>query len=173
VPHFTDKAEAADLILEMGLPYVTLFRPSFYYQNLLDWFPPKKDSMGNLTFTLPETETLTMFDVRDTGYLVANILKDPNAYNKKEINAVGIQGHVDEIFRLIGRSIGKKVILEQITRDKYAKSGGPYSKHIAEMFGWFNDFTYYGPGAEIESGRNVYPSMTTLDTWARSTFMEH
>ena len=91
VPHFTDKAIVADYIVAKGFKFVSFPMPgqwevneffffffvlafeqvvfvpvAFYFQNFLSTMAPKWDG-DTLVFSVPETETLTMFDVEDTG----------------------------------------------------------------------------------------------------------
>jgi len=167
VPHFSDKAAAADHIRKMGFPTVTFFQPAFYYQNLQTFFPPKTEHDGSLVFTIPSTSSITMFDVNDTGPVVAAIFKDPKATNGKEINPIGLHASPTDIFKTLEKVSGKKVKLIQMPRDQFSKLGTPSAEKLADMFGWFDEFTYYGPEADLESGKKLYPNLVSFESWVK------
>jgi len=170
VPHFTDKALVAEYAAKQGFPFHTFFEPAFYYQNLLTFFAPKNDDEGNLVFTLPETSSITMFDVRDTGGVVAAIFRDPAGNEGKHIAAQGYDGSLEKAFDILGRTAGEKVRLETVPTEEFAKLGFPGAEELADMFAWFNDYTYFGPNVDINSGKQLYPDITPFDRWVKSSW---
>jgi hypothetical protein len=51
----------------------------FYYQNFQTFFPPKTEN-GVLTFTLPATSNISMFDVNDMGAAVTACIEKPSRW---------------------------------------------------------------------------------------------
>lgn len=62
---------------------------------------------GCWVFTVPETSNITMFDVRDSGPLVAAILKNPEATNGKFVAAASFHGSLDEIVDTLQQHTGR------------------------------------------------------------------
>jgi len=176
VPHFTSKALVEDHIraLQQGpspaFKYVTYFAAAFYYQNFLEHFPAKKQG-DKYVLNLPETTSISMFDVRDTGALVAAILRDPVKNNGKFIAACGHHDSPQKIVEEIQKntSYGDKIQLNLVPREVFEKFPFPGAAEIAGMFGWFNEFTYYGPGSDLNSGKSLAP-MTTFSKWVAQEF---
>jgi len=152
---------------KQDFPVFTVYEAAFYYQNLSTFFPPKKDDEGTWVFSLPETATLTMFDVKDTGPIVAAIFKDPEGTNKKTIAAAAFHGSPQEVIDTIGKVSGQKVKLNNIPRDVFAKFPFPGAAELADMFGWFNEYTYFGPNLDLNSGKSL-SQMTSFESWVQS-----
>lgn len=66
--------------------------------------------------------------------------------------------------------IGQPITLHEVSCEQFVASGGPEAKEMADMFGWFNDYTYYGPLVDINVGKRLYPGMNSLENWARESF---
>jgi len=176
VPHFTDKALVENYVKELqaqsppAFKYTAFFGPAFYYQNFLSFFPPKKEG-DNWVITLPETSSISMFDVEDTGPVVAAILKDPVNTNGKYVAACGFHESPQKIFEVIKTASGKgdKLKLNTVPRDVFAKFPFPGADELAQMFSWFNEFAYFGPEIDRDYGKKLYPGMKQFSTWVASS----
>jgi len=173
VPHFSDKALVEEYIIGLqksskpAFKYVTFYGPAFYYQNLQSFFPPKKEG-DHYVFTLPETSNVSMFDVSDTGIIVSAILKDPVGANGKFIAGCAFHGSPQIIEEEIRRAsgLGDKIKINLVNRDAFAKLGFPGADELGEMFGWFNEFTYFGNEIDRNSGQQL-ASLKKFDEWVR------
>jgi uncharacterized protein YbjT (DUF2867 family) len=169
VPHFTDKAKVAEHIsTHLKFPKFTCFSPAFYYQNFQNIFKPKKEDDGTLVFRLPEVRRLTMFSVCDTGPCVAKIFAHPEECNRKCITTVGHEDSLKNIITLLGKESGQKLRLETISKDEYVDKGICGGKHMAEMFLYIDEYGYYGPKADHETGRKICPDLSSFQDWAKN-----
>jgi len=159
VPHFTDKANVEDYIRTLqssskpAFEHATFIAPAFYFQNFQSFFPPKLEG-DTLVFTMPDTKHLTAYDVTETGLAVVNVLEHPKEYELKRIDFYGShkapQQYIDDFVKITGR----KSKLNLVPRDVFAKFF-PGAQEIADMFTWFNDYTYYGPNGNPELGKKA------------------
>jgi len=162
VPHFDDKAEVGDDVRSAGFPFYTLFAASFYYQNFSTFFPIQKNESGDLVINLPETSSITAFDVSQTGGIVAEIFNNREKWNAQYVAASGDHVSLSEVEEILSKAAGKKVHVNRIPRDVFATLGFPGAHELAEMFSWFNDYTYFGKHIKRESGLHAYPELRTL-----------
>mmetsp|Transcript_13012 Transcript_13012/g.17875 ORF Transcript_13012/g.17875 Transcript_13012/m.17875 type:complete len:294 (+) Transcript_13012:149-1030(+) len=163
VPHFTDKAKVADYITKIGLKGIFV-GAAFYFQNFGSFFPPKKDDQGNLVFSMPYSETglLTAFDVADVGPAVANILKNPEEWVGKFIPLYGTHAPVSEYIKTFTEVTGKPAKFN-------ALPSNAFGAEMEHMFGWFGEFTYYGPNADYSLQKKVNPNAKTWADWLKSS----
>jgi len=172
VPHFAQKARVEEYIKGLqnsskpAFKYASFFGPGFYYQNFLTFFPPAKDG-DNLVFTIPETSNLSLFDVRDSGAVVSAMLRDPTGTNGKFISACTFTDSPQKIVEIIKKSCGQggdKIKLNLVKREDYAHCGREGAEEMAEMFGWFDEFTYYGK-IDKNGAQNLGVSLKRFDEW--------
>jgi len=171
VPHFTDKAVVDEYIEGLqksstpAFKYATFFGAGFYYQNFYSFFAPKKEG-DTYTITFPETSSVTMFDVDDTGVIVSAILKDPVGKNGKYIAGAAFHDSIQKILEVLKRAtgLGDKLKFNIVPRETFAKFGFPGADELAQMFGWFNEFTLFGYEVDRNSGQQLV-SLKTFDEW--------
>jgi len=165
VPHFTDKAKIADYILTKSFEFVSFPEPAFYYQNWQGFFPPKVVD-GKLTFTIPATSNLSMFDVNDTGHAVHMCLAHPHKWGQGNIIPLCGEHCTPQEFLDTFNSVNKtNAVLVQVPVEQFANFGFPGAGEIAQMFGWFDEYTYFGRTAKREDGIRLVPHMKTLREW--------
>jgi uncharacterized protein YbjT (DUF2867 family) len=166
VPHFTDKAVVEDYAKSKGL-FATFIGPAFYYQNFASFFPPKKDDKGNFVFTLPSREDayITAYDVNDTGDAVLTILKHPDEYKDKFVPLAGAHMHPQDFVKAVGKVTGLPTKYVYVPPEQFAKFGFPGAQELADMFGWFNEFTYFGPHADLSLGKKANPHLKGFEEW--------
>jgi uncharacterized protein YbjT (DUF2867 family) len=173
VPHFTHKAKVEEYIRSLqeqspkAFKFTTFIAPSFYYQNFKDFFLPKKEG-DTWVFTLPETKKLTGFDVRQTGPAVVTALNDPEEWNGRRIDYYGEHASPQTYIDTFSKVTGLKVRLNSMPREEFAKLGFPTAKELAHMFGWFDEFTCYGPEGDPKSGQSATPGgLISWETYLR------
>jgi len=166
VPHFTDKAKVEEYIRSLqakkprAFESVTFPAAAFYYQNFKLFFPPKQEG-DTLVFTLPATEYLTAFDVNEVGPAVLTAFNNPREYDGVRIDYWGEHAHPQQYIDTFAKVTGHKARLVSVPLDKFAKLGFPGAEEMANMFGWFNEFTYYGPGSNRKVAQAATPGGLT------------
>jgi len=162
VPAFTHKARVEEYIRSMqsrtprAFEYATFTAPSFYFQSLQAFFPPKTEG-DTLVFTLPKIKNLIACDVDETGASVVTALNNPSKWDLKRIDFYGDDAPVSDYINTYGKVTGKKVKLNEPTCEEFAKFGFPGAEELAAMFGWFNEYTYYGTNGDRKSGKEATP----------------
>jgi len=162
VPHFDDKAEVDDDVKAAGFLFHTFFLAAFYYQNFSSFFPIQKSEEGDLAVNLPDTSSITAYDVSQTGGIVAEIFNHREKWNGQYVAASGDHFTLTEVEEVLSKAAGKKVQVNRIPRDVFGNLGFPGAHELAEMFSWFNEYTYFGRQLKRESGLRAYPQLRTL-----------
>jgi uncharacterized protein YbjT (DUF2867 family) len=166
VPHFTDKAIVAEYAQEKGL-FCTFVAPAFYYQNFATFFPPKNEN-GTMIFSMPmpESKKLTAFDVADTGAAVVTALNNPQEWKDKFIALAGDHMHPQDYISTYTKVTGIPAKYVAVPTDVWAKYPFPGAKEVAEMFAWFNEFTYFGPH-DFTIGKKANPNLKTWEQYLK------
>jgi len=168
VLHFTGKAEIAEYISSLGFEYVHFVEAPMYYQNYGTYMPPKK-SGDKYVINIPGSSAkgISMFDTNDYGHGVILALSDPDKYNGKYLELEGDVLSPDEVASLLTELSGKKVEINYIPYDEFAKFY-PGAQEFSEMFHWFYDFGYYGP-QDSERRIRVHEGQKTLRSFYEQT----
>jgi uncharacterized protein YbjT (DUF2867 family) len=130
--------------------------PAFYFSNWLHAFAPSKADDGALEWKVPfiPQTYITAYDVAETGAIVEATLENPEKWVGQFIPLVGTHKPAQEYVDDIARVGGFKTRLVTIPREIYSNFF-PGAAEIADMCGWFEEFQYYGPGADLESGKTI------------------
>jgi len=172
VPHFTSKAEVEeklrDLMSKSPKPFehVCFVAPSFYFENFENFMPPKKEG-DTWVFTMPMTKTLTAFDVNEMGPAVLACFKNPTKYNMKRIDFFGENSSPEQYVKTWEKVTGKKARLNMLPMEEFEKSGAPAAHEFAQMFGWFNEYTFYGNSGDPRSGQEASGGLCNFETYLR------
>eukprot|EP00455_Lapot_gusevi_P048252 TRINITY_DN6634_c0_g3_i1.p1 TRINITY_DN6634_c0_g3~~TRINITY_DN6634_c0_g3_i1.p1 ORF type:complete len:174 (+),score=20.31 TRINITY_DN6634_c0_g3_i1:536-1057(+) len=145
-----------------------IVEPAFYYSNFKEFLPPKKDENGMCVFTIPlePNKRLTAFDVDDLGPAVANIMKHPSKFKGQHICFEGDSLTADEIVATFSEVTGQKARLERPSWREFMKTLDPsIAEEWGHMFGWFNEFGYYGPDRDLSTGRIANPNLKSFREW--------
>lgn len=77
---------------------------------------------------------------------------------------------VQQYLDTMASSLGKKARLVYIPYLDWAKVAGfPGAVETAHMCEWFNQYGYYGPGADVTNGRKLVPELTNFKDWVAKT----
>jgi len=165
VPHSTDKARVQEHIEQIGLPasYVAV---GFYYQNFKSFFPPTEVN-GELVFTIPNV-SVGAVDVNDTGAAVVKLSDDPEQFRGKVVPLVAEFGLFTDFVKSFAEVTGKKARLEDIPLDKYAKLPFPGAKELADMFGFFNEYSSENWG-DRDYAKRVGIPLKSFREWLKIT----
>jgi len=164
VPMFTNKALIEEYIRSKNFKICNFVSPAFYYQNFQTWFAPQQSKDGNLTITMPHTETLTAVDVDDVGAVVVKILQNPEKLNNQIIPLQGQHGEPLLFVKGLEKKLGKPVKLNLVSGDEFLKMGIEGGKDLVQMFGWFNEYTYFGTKIDRDCGKQLH-QFKDFETW--------
>lgn len=171
VPHFTIKALVFEYIESLGFESAINFAPSFYYQNFEGMMAPKADEQtGVLTFTFPDIgdARIAMFDVEQSGLVVAKALLEPKAYNGRYIGATGDSVKLQDLPAIFDAAFpGRKHAVNLVPIEVFATFPFPGAEEIAHMFGWFRDHGYHGKNDGQAGGKLA--TLSTLKEYLQST----
>ncbi|XP_013418812.1 nmrA-like family domain-containing protein 1 [Lingula anatina] len=100
-PHFDAKGQIEEYMQESGVPF-TGIRVSFYYQNFLTYFPPRKVDEGKYVLEIPMGHSMMdAIDVNDIGECVHSILEKPKEYLGRFVGLSGTSmtvSHYADVF---------------------------------------------------------------------------
>ncbi|MEQ1764766.1 MAG: NmrA/HSCARG family protein [Pyrinomonadaceae bacterium] len=170
VAHFTDKAKVDDLVKNAGFRYSTFVQAPFYYQNLAGAIAPQPKEDGTIGWTLPIDPTkkvIHMSDINDLGKVVAGAFSQPEKVGKGDHLSLATElNSFNDILEAFKRN-GKEYSFSQVLAEVFS-TFFEGAKELAEMFRYFEKYTYMGPGSEgrIESAKEIATGeLVTLDEW--------
>ena len=171
VPHFTGKAKVDALVRAAGFRHATFVEPPFYFQNLTSVLAPRPLDGGRAGWVLPlppAARVVHMGDIRELGHLVAGALERPDDSDGHLALAGGLYAFDDILATL--RELGQDLVYQQVPYEAFAHFF-PGAEEMAEMFRWFERYTYFGPDAEAKLARaravTVAP-FTPFRPWAEA-----
>lgn len=170
VPHFTDKARVDDLVKSAGFTYSTFVQPPFYYQNLVGQLGPQPKQDGTTGWTLPIDPTkkaIHMSDINDLGKVVAGAFLQPEKVGNGNYLALATElNSFNDIIKAY-KDNGKEYSFSQVPVELFS-TFFEGAKEIAEMFGYFEKYTYMGPdsASRIELAKEIATNkFVTLREW--------
>jgi uncharacterized protein YbjT (DUF2867 family) len=166
VPHFTNKWRVEEYARSQKSLECVFVYAGFYAQNFQTFFQPQKAEDGTVLFAMPLRHDvgLPMFDVSDTGRIVAPIFADHKKYVGKVIPMAGEYITGPCIACTFTRVTGKKAKFVQLDLEAFGKMAGDEMKH---MYGWFNEYGYLN-GMSLEEGRAI-GVLNTFESFLRKT----
>jgi uncharacterized protein YbjT (DUF2867 family) len=158
VPHFTLKARVDDLVKSAGFKYATFVQPPFYYQNLSGAIAPQAKQDGSSGWTLPidpAKKAIHMADINDLGKVVAGVFAQPEKANGNYLSLATELNSFNDIIEAY-KTIGKEYSFTQVPPEVFSTFFDG-AKELAEMFGYFENYTYMGPDSEkrIEMAKEI------------------
>jgi len=171
VHHFTNKAlvqEYAEKILK-GTIYTTYIAPGFYYQNFKTFFSPKMEN-DTMVFTMPDTKILHSVDVNDMGSAVLSILSHPEEFNGKFVPLFGEQKPLKEYIPPIEAVSDKNFKFVILPWQEYSKCPRHGAAELGEMFGWFDEFGYYGKDFDVNLMKKANPNLKSWKDWLQTSW---
>lgn len=170
VPHFTNKAKVDDLVKNAGFKYSTFVEAPFYYQNLVGRLAPQAKQDGTTGWTLsidPTKKVIHWSDINDLGKVVAGAFLQPEkAGNGNYLSVATELNSFNDIIEAYKR-YGKEYTFSQVPGEVFS-TFFEGAKEMAEMFGYWEKYTYMGPGSasRIELAKEIATSeFVTFDAW--------
>ena len=173
VPHFTDKAKVDAIVSTAGFRYYTFVVASFFYQNLKGALAPQQQQDGSIGWTLPidpAARVIHAGDITELGTVVAGAFANPDIAGHGEyLPVVGDLLSFNDIVTTLNEQ-GHAYAFNRVPREVFA-TFFPGAGELAEMFGYFEDYTYLGQNSDdrIALANKVAGTLPTdFATWARS-----
>jgi uncharacterized protein YbjT (DUF2867 family) len=172
VAHFTSKAKVDAFVRDAGFAAYTFVEAPFYFENLVKNMPPQPLPDGTTGWALPlapDARVVHMGSVEDLGGVVAGALAHPDLVGAGSYlsSAAGRMSFGDLAATL--NSQGHSVAVLQVPAEVFA-TFFPGAEEMAQMMGYWQEFTYLGPDADevIAAARRVSTTPTTdFGTWAK------
>ncbi len=168
VPHFTGKARVDELISKANFEHFTFVQAPFYFQNLSGMMAAQEQEDGSMGWTMPLDPTrkvIHMGDINDIGKIVLGVFQSPDKTgNGSYLSlAAGLYSFNDVINAFDNN--GRQYSYNQVPTDVYS-SFFEGAGELAQMFGYFEKYTYMGPESEAnlklaeEVATDTYTSLT-------------
>ncbi|CAE6433870.1 unnamed protein product [Rhizoctonia solani] len=118
--HWESKCEVEKYLHELGVPTTTIF-PSFYFENIWMFFPPKQASDGSLTLDwfFPSDVRIPSFSVEDIGAWFIIALKDPGTWIGKQMKLCSEILTPRDYAAKLGIGLDTKVVLKEVTLSEF------------------------------------------------------
>jgi uncharacterized protein YbjT (DUF2867 family) len=167
VPHFTNKWRVEEYARSQKSLECVFVYAGFYAQNFQGFMPPQKAEDGTCIFALPMRADvgLPIFDVADTGRVVAPIFADHKKWVNKIVPMAGEYITMPQIASTFGCVTGQKAKFMQLKLEDFGAKAGEEMKN---MFGWFNTNGYLN-GMTLEDTHTIAPNLNTWGSFLRKT----
>ncbi|KAL3848418.1 hypothetical protein ACJMK2_019276 [Sinanodonta woodiana] len=166
VPHFDGKGKIEAYIQKSGISY-TSTRVSFYSENFLSFFPPKKIAEDKYAVSIAMgNKPLFVISVNDVGQCVAEIFKDPSKYNGKMLGLAGDKLTVDQVCATFSKHLKpKKFENTKISHEEFAKLTFPGAADLAHMFHFYQLKENL---RDVELTKKLNPKALSFDAWVQA-----
>ena len=163
-PHFDIKARLEEYARELGVPGIYL-HVAFYYENFLNFVPPRREPDGSFVFGFPQGDTpLAAVSAADVGGVVARILERPGDFREKVVGVVGDDAPCQYYAEVMSRLLERKVVYRHVPREEFAALSFPGADDLANMFDFNRRFIPNRRG-DLELSRSLYPEIRTFEAW--------
>lgn len=172
VPHFTDKAKVDAIVSAAGFKHTSFVIAPSFYQNLIGQVRAQPQPDGSLGWSLPidSAAPVHMGDITELGRIAAGALAEPEiAGGGQYLPLVGDLISYGEIVATLNRQ-GHAYTFNTVPREVFANFF-PGARELAEMFGYFEDYTYLGEKSDDRialANKVAGAPPTDFATWARS-----
>jgi len=165
VPHFANKAAVNPVVAGAGFAHHTFVEPPFYYQNLISpMYPTHPGSDGTPTWSAPmrgDVRGIHVGDIGELGNVVAGAFEAPDLVGDGRYLALAgdLVSWNDLVATLSAQ--GHELAYVMTAEDPWG---------LRDMFGYFEDYTYFGPDADkkIAAAEDVsIATATGFADWAR------
>jgi len=177
VPSFSQKAEVEKQLAMMQYSYeekpfssVTIIRPGFYYQNFRRFFHPKVEGK-KLIFSMPTTtHPIDACNAEDVGVIIRKVLEDPMRYDRQRIDVAAEALTPQEFIDTIRKVANIDVQLIEVPRADYPKTvNEPWADEMEELFGFIDEYGFFGPGANLALAKTLNPDLTTFKHFLKTS----
>ncbi len=166
VPHFDGKAEADQYFLDEAVP-TTFLRASFYWENLLDAFAPRRAPDGSFRLAYPMGESrLSGIAVDDIGRTALAVLHGGADFVAATISIAGEHLTVGEMAAALTEALGEPVRYAPLTPDEWRAQDVPGADESGNMFQYYAECEHrFTAARDLAAARGLDPGLQTFATW--------
>ncbi len=170
VPHFTNKSKVDDVVKNAGFKYSTFVEAPFYFQNLIGRLAPMEKQDGTTGWTLsidPTKKVIHWSDINDMGKVVAGAFLQPEKAGNGNYLALATELNSFNDILEAYKIHGKEYSFTQVPGEVFS-TFFEGAKEMNEMFGFWEKYTYMGPGSasRIEFAKEIATSeYVTFEEW--------
>jgi len=171
VQHFTQKSRVDPVVRDAGFPSYTYVMPPFYFENLAGNMAPQTlpDGSRGWALAMPrDARVVHAGSVADLGGVVSGAFENPDlvgagAYLAPTPGLMSFGDAVDTLNEQ-GHDLSYQEVPAEVFRGFF-----PGAEEMLQMFGYWQEYTYLGPGAEAKialARRVTTGQITDFATWA-------
>src|SRR5262249_52551864 len=124
-----------------NIPF-TFVHVAFYYENFLNYFPPRHQSDGSYSVEFPlEDACLGGVAAEDIGGVVARIFESRAEFVTKTVEIIGNEMPTQEYAQIMSRILKRKITYSHVPREVYASMGFLGARELADMFEFLRVYT--------------------------------
>ncbi|THV34672.1 NmrA/HSCARG family protein [Glycomyces buryatensis] len=166
VPHFDVKGDANALFTEAGVP-TTFLQTTFYWENLLSFFPPKRQEDGSLVLALPMAGgKLAGIAAEDIGRTAYGIFKQGAPFIGRTVSIAGEHLTGTEYAAAFAELLGEPVQYYPVPFDGFRAAGFPGAEEMGNMFQYYAEFDDEFTGRrDLDKVRELNPELKTFKEW--------
>jgi uncharacterized protein YbjT (DUF2867 family) len=166
LPHFETKARMEGYAQLRNVPF-TFVHIAFYYENFLNYFPPRPQPDGSYSFGFPLGDAcLGGVASEDIGGVVAEILANRRKFVHKTLEIIGDEMPAQEYAQVMSRVLKRKITYDHIPRETYASLPFPGGRALADMFEFLRVYTPSRRDHITQCGQ-LFAEMQKFETWLR------
>ena len=153
VIHFTGKALVDIEVKAAAFPYFTFVEAPMYFQNFLGMMAPQSLGNGRKGWTIPMSpvsKSLHVGDPTELGKLVVRALEQPDTVGYGQ--HLGLASELTSWQEMVDtlNAQGHHLGLNQVPNEVYDAFPFPGARELREMMNYFEEYTYFGPDAEMK-----------------------
>jgi len=159
VPHFDGKGRISAYAKSKNVPLTEVF-VSYYTNNILGFFPPKKNEEGTYVFAWPTDKDakVDFVDVTQLGGVVSAIFQHPHDWIGKHLGVSEGSYTGTEVAEIFTKVTGKKAIFVGIPYEDAKKTFG---EDLSNMFRYYKDKE--GKLRDPKTSRHLYPKLCNFE----------
>ncbi|MGW4897946.1 NmrA/HSCARG family protein [Kitasatospora sp. NPDC004240] len=167
VPHFDGKAEADQYFADAGVP-ATYLRTTFYWENLLADFAPRRGEDGAVQLTFPMgTGRLSGIAVEDLGRTALAILRRGTDLIGATVSIAGEHLTVTAMAQTLTEVTGLPVQYLPMTPDAFRAQDFPGADEAGNMFQYYADCERaFTAARDLDEVRALDPELQSFADWA-------
>jgi len=164
LPHFETKARIEEHAQRRNVAF-TFVHVAFYYENFLNYFPPRRQPDGSYSFEFPLGDAqLGAVAAEDIGGVVAKIFESRAEFVNKSVEIIGDEMPAQKYGEIMTCFLQRKIAYNHIARETYASMGFPGARELADMFEFLRVYTP-SRRAHITQCQELFAGMQTFETW--------
>ncbi|MEU3606449.1 NmrA/HSCARG family protein [Streptomyces sp. NPDC035033] len=166
VPHFDAKAEADRYFTEEGVP-TTFLRSTFYWENLIDMFAPRRAEDGVLELAYPMGGSrLSGIAVDDIGRTALAVLRGGADFVAATISIAGEHLTVADMAAALTEAVGEPVRYRPLTPDEWRAQEFPGAAESGNMFQYYADCEHrFTAARDLTAVRGLDPGLQSFAAW--------